>query len=83
MPNLKFTSIATVNNYSILSKLSKVFCFLTLLILSTSVFAMPIYVKTLEGQTITLDVEPADSIENVKAKRRRHFTKPATTDFCW
>tara|TARA_B110000003_G_scaffold275016_1_gene316430 strand:+ start:1128 stop:2309 length:1182 start_codon:yes stop_codon:yes gene_type:complete len=29
---------------------------------------MPIYVKTLEGQTITLDVEPADSIENVKAK---------------
>jgi len=53
---------------SILSKLSKVFCFLTLLTLSTSVFAMPIFVKTLAGKTITLDVEPADSIENVKAK---------------
>jgi len=30
--------------------------------------AMQIFVKTLDGKTITLDVEPADSIENVKAK---------------
>jgi ubiquitin len=29
---------------------------------------MQIYVKTLTGKTITLDVEPSDSIENVKAK---------------
>ena len=29
---------------------------------------MRIFVKTLTGKTITLDVEPADSIENVKAK---------------
>lgn len=29
---------------------------------------MQIYVKTLSGKTITLDVEPSDSIENVKAK---------------
>merc|ERR1712170_216464 len=29
---------------------------------------MQIFVKTLIGKTITLDVEPADSIENVKAK---------------
>lgn len=29
---------------------------------------MQIFVKTLTGKTITLDVEPADSIENVKAK---------------
>ena len=65
---INFTSMATVNNYSILSKLSKVFCFLILLILSTSVFAMPIFVKILAGKTITLDVEPADSIENVKTK---------------
>lgn len=31
-------------------------------------FAMQIFVKTLTGKTITLDVEPADSIENVKQK---------------
>ena len=30
--------------------------------------AMQIFVKTLTGKTITLDVEPADSIENVKQK---------------
>ena len=29
---------------------------------------MQIFVKTLTGKTITLDVEPADSIENVKTK---------------
>ena len=30
--------------------------------------AMQIFVKTLMGKTITLEVEPSDSIENVKAK---------------
>ena len=30
--------------------------------------AMQIFVKTLTGSTITLDVEPSDSIENVRAK---------------
>ena len=29
---------------------------------------MQIFVKTLTGKTITLDVEPSDSIENIKAK---------------
>ena len=29
---------------------------------------MEIYVKTLTGKTITLDVEPTDTIENVKGK---------------
>ena len=29
---------------------------------------MQIFVKTLTGKTITLDVEASDSIENVKAK---------------
>jgi ubiquitin len=34
-----------------------------------SAFAkMQIFVKTLTGKTITLEVEPSDSIENVKAK---------------
>uniref|UniRef100_A0A8B9U3N9 Ubiquitin-ribosomal protein eS31 fusion protein n=1 Tax=Anas zonorhyncha TaxID=75864 RepID=A0A8B9U3N9_9AVES len=31
-------------------------------------FAMQIFVKTLTGKTITLEVEPSDTIENVKAK---------------
>ena len=65
---IKFTSTATANNCLILSKLNKVFYFLTLLILSTSVFAMQIFVKTLTGKTITLEVEPSDSLDNVKAK---------------
>lgn len=30
--------------------------------------AMQIFVKTLTGKTITLEVEPSDSIENCKAK---------------
>jgi ubiquitin C len=29
---------------------------------------MHIFVKTLTGKTITLDVEPSDTIDNVKAK---------------
>ena len=29
---------------------------------------MQIFVKTLTGKTITLDVEPSDSIQNVKQK---------------
>ena len=29
---------------------------------------MQIFVKTLTGKTITLEVEPTDNIENVKAK---------------
>ena len=29
---------------------------------------MQIFVKTLTGKTITLDVEPSDTVENVKAK---------------
>ena len=29
---------------------------------------MQVFIKTLTGKTITLDVEPSDTIENVKAK---------------
>ena len=36
--------------------------------LAASASAMQIFVKTLTGKTITLEVEPSDSIENVKAK---------------
>ena len=64
-----FTSSAKLapQNF-LLNKLSKVILFLTISIVSPSVFAMQIFVKTLTGKTITLDVEPSDTIENVKAK---------------
>ena len=34
---------------------------------------MQIFVKTLTGKTITLDVEPSDTIENVKTKIQARF----------
>ena len=40
-----------------------IFCLLPVL-----VFSMQIFVKTLEGKTITIDVEPSETIENVKQK---------------
>jgi ubiquitin-large subunit ribosomal protein L40e len=42
----------------------------SLLIVFTAVpaSAMQIFIKTLTGKTITLEVEPSDSVENVKAK---------------
>ena len=42
--------------------------FLVLQLISTFGYSMQIFVKTLTGKTITLDVEATDSIENVKAK---------------
>ena len=36
--------------------------------LAQSAYAMQLFVKTLTGKTLTLDVEPSDSIENVKQK---------------
>lgn len=36
--------------------------------MSTAAFAMQIFVRTLTGRTITLEVEPSDSIDNVKQK---------------
>ena len=41
---------------------------LLLIILPSMAFGMQIFVKTLTGKTITLDVEPSDTIENVKQK---------------
>ena len=39
-----------------------------ILLVPLDAVAMQIFVKTLTGKTITLDVEASDSIENVKAK---------------
>ena len=41
---------------------------LAAVLLSVTANAMQIFVKTLTGKTITLEVEPSDTIENVKAK---------------
>ena len=43
--------------------------------------AMQIFVKTLTGKTITLEVESSDTIENVKAKIqvRRELGRPSRT----
>ena len=40
----------------------------TFIISEVTCAKMQIFVKTLTGKTITLEVEPSDSIENVKAK---------------
>ena len=46
-----------------------VLCLLAFLIAGvTNSFAMQIFVKTPTGKTITLEVEPSDSIDNVKQK---------------
>ena len=44
------------------------FTVLLLVLLPCTAFSMQIFVKTLTGKTITLDVEPSDTIENVKQK---------------
>ena len=44
---------------------------------------MQIFVKTLTGKTITLEVEASDSIENVKAKIQTRKESPQTSSFVW
>eukprot|EP00731_Ephydatia_muelleri_P024495 Em0016g766a len=44
---------------------------------------MQIFMKTLTGKTITLEVEPSDTIDNVKAKiHAGHFIRPTATHLC-
>ncbi len=47
---------------------AKLFTLLAILCLASNVMAMQIFVKTLDGRHITLEVEPTDLIEDVKAK---------------
>lgn len=49
-------------------KLGQLILVLALTMMSTASQAMQIFVKTLTGKTITLEVEPSDTIENVKQK---------------
>ena len=45
---------------------------------------MQIFVKTLTGKTITLEVEPSDSIDNVKAKIQEQSTPSfRRMSSCW
>lgn len=51
--------------------MKKTYIYLTLCLLLLGIprlYAMQIFVKTLTGRTITLEVEPSDSIDNVKQK---------------
>ena len=49
-------------------KLTQLMLVLSVAAMSPAALAMQVFVKTLTGKTITLDVEPSDTIENVKAK---------------
>jgi large subunit ribosomal protein L40e len=51
-----------------LQSLVQMALFLSVALSSTAAMAMQIFVKTLTGKTITLEVEPSDSIDNVKQK---------------
>jgi outer membrane autotransporter protein len=58
----------TVNSRSWAKKLGQFILVLALIMMSTVAQAMQIFVKTLTGKTITLEVEPSDTIDNVKQK---------------
>ena len=51
-----------------ISTLSASLTLSVLLLAPLDALAMQIFVKTVTGKTITLEVEPLDSIENVKTK---------------
>ena len=44
---------------------------------------MQIFVKTLTGKTITLDVEPSDTIDNVKQKIQVRVPAAWRAEMCW
>jgi|GEM_PF-821022 len=65
---ITFTSTVKSENNIFFKQLTKLMLFLSIFIISPSVLAMQIFVKTLTGKTITLEVESSDTIENVKQK---------------
>ena len=50
------------------NKFFQILLLFSIAFVSADTYGMQIFVKTLTGKTITLDVEPSDTIENVKAK---------------
>jgi hypothetical protein len=46
-------------------------------------YAMQIFIKTIEGSTITLDAEPGDSIEGLKAKISDFYGIPSNEQFMY
>jgi len=65
---ITFTSTVRSEQNIVTKKLAKLMLFLAVFIISPSVYAMQIFVKTLTGNTITLEVEPSDSTDSVKQK---------------
>ena len=55
-------------NKSMTTRLVYALCLIAALLAPNYAWAMQIFVKTLTGKTITLDVEASDTIDNVKAK---------------
>jgi outer membrane autotransporter protein len=58
----------TIKPRSWAKKLGQLILVLAFAMMSSATQAMQIFVKTLTGKTITLDVEPSDSIDTVKQK---------------
>lgn len=63
---ITFTS--ATNEDTSFKALNKLVLFFILFLVTPSVHAMQIFIKTLTGRTITLEVEPSDTIDNVKQK---------------
>ncbi|MDQ1266052.1 MAG: ribosome biosis protein [Bacteroidota bacterium] len=73
MKNIRTETIPEISNYlsfkkTKMLKATAIALIFLLFFIPIQAIAMQIFVKTLSGKTITLDVEPSDSIENVKAK---------------
>ena len=63
------TAIALIGRHLLLSpSVESAFPSLSVETVFVLTIKMQIFVKTLTGKTITLEVEPSDTIENVKAK---------------